>query len=212
MTKVSDTQYRKISQYVDDLKRRLIEGSLSFSEFKKITGPLIGQYPSLFPKETSHLRLIGETTISVTKAGLGMDQNNEYPFDWIDIDFDNWNAQTVSRKTVITKALVYEQIKKGTYADIFGSFNTDLDLLEFKTHEQIKDFVKKNPALLHPKGHSTGFVFRNKKGERFIANVEIESGGKSRVGVDRFLYDHVWKAEVAYRFVILDTKTLEPKS
>ncbi len=212
MTKASYTQYRKISQYIDDLKRRLIEGSLSFSEFKKVTGPLIGQYPSLFPTETSHLRLIGERTISVTKAGKGMDQNNKYPFDWVDINFDNWDAQTISVPTTITKALVYEQMKDGTFAEIFGSFNTDLDLLEFKTHEQIKDFVEKNPGLLHPKGYNTFSFFRNKKGERFVAIVSCDSDGDLDVNVNRFSRDLVWIAEYALRFVILATKNLESKS
>ena len=212
MTKVSDTQYRKISQYVDDLKRRLIEGSLSFSEFKKVTGPLIGQYPSLFPQETSHLRLIGQTTISATKAGSGMKQENQNLFYRVDGCFNKWNAQTVSKDTVETTAFVYQQMRNGTYADIYGSFNKDLNLLEFKTHEQIKDFVKKNPDLLHPKGYSTNFIFRNKKRERFVAFVYRGSVGDLGVYVNRFSNNHVWYAKYAYRFVILTTKTLESKS
>jgi len=165
-----------------------------------------------FPSETSHLRLVGETTISATKAGKGMDQNNKHPFDWVDSDFDNWDAQTVSVPTTMTKALVYEQMKNGNYADIFGSFNTDLDLLEFKTHEQIKDFVEKNPDLLPPKGYSTHFIFRNKKGERFVADVFRRSDGGLGVSVGRFSDVSVWDAGRADRFVVLATKTLESKS
>ena len=174
-----------------------------FLEEKKV-------YP--FPQETLHLRLIGETTISATKAGKGMNQDNKHPFDWVDRDFDNWNAQTVSKDTIEATAFVYEQMKNGNYADIFGSFNTDLDLLEFKTHEQIKDFVEKNPDLLHPKGYSTHFIFRNKKGERFVASVDRDADGDLDANVNRFWYGNVWNAEVADRFVVLATKTLESKS
>ena len=173
---------------------------------------LTGKKNESFPSETSHLRLIGETTISVTKAGKGMNQDNKHPFDWVDSDFDNWNAQTVSKDTIEATAFVYEQMKNGNYADIFGSFNTDLDLLEFKTHEQIKDFVEKNPNLLHPKRYSTHFIFRNKKGERFVAYVRRYSDGDLRVYVYRFSDGDVWGAEYASRFVFLATKTLESKS
>lgn len=165
-----------------------------------------------FPQETSHLRLIGETTISATKAGTGMDQKNKYPFDWVDNYFDNWDAQTVSKDTKEAKAFVYEQMQNGTYADIFGSFNKNLDVLEFETHEQIKDFVKNSPELLHPKGYTTHFLYKNKSGKHFVACVRRSSGGDLNVSVFEFSYDFVWHADPARRFVILATKTLEPKS
>jgi hypothetical protein len=173
---------------------------------------LTGKKYEVFPQETSHLRLIGETTISATKAGPGMKQENQTLFCSVDPDFDNWDAQTVSKDAEEAKAFVYEQMQNGTYAQIFGSFNKNLDLLEFETHEQIKDFVKNSPELLHPKGYSTHFIFRNKKGERFVANVFRDSDGGLDVSVFRFSYDFVWDAEYAYRFVFLATKTLEPKS
>ncbi len=206
--KVSDTQYKKISQYVDDLKRRLYEGSLSFSEFKKVTGPLIGQHPSLFPRKTSHLRLIAETTISATKAGKGINQGNKHPFDWIDSDFDNLDAQTVSKDTEEAKAFVYEQIQNGTYAQIFGSFNTNFDLLSFETHEQIKEFVATHPELLHPKGYATNFLYKNKSGKRFVAYVQHLSLNELHVLVSEFSYG-LWDADDACRFVILATKNLD---
>ena len=53
-----------------------------------------------FPQETSHLRLIGETTISATKAGVGMKQMNQNPFNSVDGDFDNWHASFLHRIVV----------------------------------------------------------------------------------------------------------------
>ena len=173
---------------------------------------LTGEKNELFPQGTSHLRLIGETTISATKAGKGMDQNNKHPFDWVDSDFDNWDAQTISKDTEEAQAYVYEQMQNGTYEQIFGSFNKNLDLLEFETHEQIKDFVENSPELLHPKGYATHFLYKSKSGKRFVARVRRRSDGGLGVRVDGFSDDGVWDADDALRFVILATKTLEPKS
>lgn len=60
------------------------------------------------PSQTSHLRLVGETTISATKAGSGMDPKKPTPFTGVDPDFDNWDAQTVSKDTELVQAKVYE--------------------------------------------------------------------------------------------------------
>lgn len=170
------------------------------------------QASEFFPQETSHLRLIGETTISATKAGLGMKQKNQTLFYSVDGDFDNWDAQTVSRDTKEAKSLVYDQMQDGTYADIFGSFNKNLDVLEFETHEQIKDFVKNSPELLHPKGYATHFLYKSKSGKRFVARVYRLSGGDLYVCVYEFSDDGMWDADDALRFVILATKTLVSKN
>ncbi len=165
-----------------------------------------------FPQETSHLRLIAETIISATKAGPGMKKENQRLFDSVDKDFDNWDAQTVSKDTEETTAYVYEQMQNGTYADIFGSFNKNLDLLDFETHEQIKDFVKNSPELLHPKGYATHFLYKNKIGKRFVADLHRRSDGHLSMRVFEFSSGSVWYANSAYRFVILATKTLDTQS
>lgn len=173
---------------------------------------LTGEKNELFPQETSHLRLIGETTISATKAGARMKQENQTLFCGVDSDFDNWDAQTVSKDTEEATAYVYELMQNGTYTDIFGSFNKNLDLLEFETHEQIKDFVKNSPELLHSKGYVGFFLCKNKSGKRFVADVYRFSDGDLFVRVDDFSDDCVWVAGIARRFVVLATKTLEPQS
>lgn len=177
----------------------------SFQEFleQKKTCPL--------PTETSHLRLIGETTISATKAGPGMKQENQNLFYGVDPDFDKWDAQTVSKDTEEATAYVYEQIQTGTYAEIFGSFNKDLDLLSFETHEQIKDFVENSSELLHTKGKSTLFLFKKKKDKHFVADVYyISDSDLIVVGLDEFSRRKVWSGIRASRFVVL-AKTLEIK-
>lgn len=203
MTKVSDTQCIKNSQYIDDIKRRLNEGSLSLYDVKTVIGPLIGQFHKTFPQETSHLRLIGETTISETIAGKGMKKENKRLFRWFDNGFDKQHAQTVFKNTEEVKALVYEQVKNGTYADILGSFNKGLDVLSFETHEQIIDFIENSFELLHPNGQATHFLYKGKRGKLFVATVILYSAHDMHVNVKMFLNDLIWSAKFACRFVIL---------
>ncbi len=173
---------------------------------------LKGEKNELFPQETPYLRLIGETSISATKASTGINQNNKYPFDWLDSDFDKLDVQTVSKNTGEAEAFVYEQVQNGTYAQIFGSFNKNLDVLEFETHEQIKDFVKNSPELLHPKDYATHFLYKSKSGERFVVRAYRNPDGDLNVYVGEFSSGFVWDAAHADRFVILVTKTLDTQS
>ncbi len=164
------------------------------------------------PQETSHLRLIGETSISATKAGVGMKQENQTLFDHVDNDFNNWDAQTASKDTEEAQAYVYEQIQDGIFSEIFGSLSKNLNLLEFETHEQIKNFVESSSELLHPKDYATHFLYKSKSGKRFVADVTYDSNGDLLVLVYEFSIGNVWFADNANRFVILATKTLESKS
>lgn len=165
---------------------------------------ITGKNTDVFPQETSHLRLVGTTTISATKTGIGMSQKNRGPFTWVDPDFDNIEAQTVSKDTQEVEAHVYEQIQDGTFITIFGSFNRSLDLLSFETHEQIKDFVEHSPELLHPKGHPTYLLYKNKDGDYFVACVSNLSTGNG-ICVCDFSRDTVWSADSTHRFVVLTT-------
>ncbi len=158
---------------------------------------------NILPQETSHLRLIGETTIIATKAGDGMKQNNTRPFDWIDPEFDLWEAQTVSKDTQEIKAYIYEQTQNGTWDEIFRSFSKELILLSFETHEQIKSFVENSPELLHPNEWFTHFLFFNKKSEPFIASVYRDSKSALCADVRDYFYDKVSSSVNKFRFVVL---------
>lgn len=163
-------------------------------------------------RETSHLRLIGKTTISPTKAGSRISQNNKAPFDWVSHRFDEWNVQTILKDTDEVQAHVYQQVRHGTYRSIFGSLNRDLNLFSFETHRQIKDFVRNSPGLLHPKGYATHFLFNNKQGEHFVANVYRRYSGRDLcVGLDEFSSDYTWYAFNAHHIVTL-VKTMETQS
>ena len=204
--KVVDKTELKIRRYIDDLQRRLIEGSLSFDSFKKVVGPLIGQYPNEMPVRTYHLEFVGMAVIPATKSSNGMDPENPFPFDYISDDFDNQN-QTVSMDTKEVSAFVYKQINFGTIVKIFRSFERDLDLISFETHEQIKKFVEQRRGLLHPKNHQgfyTHFLFKNLDEEYCVAVVEYLSRDESlEIDIIDFNDDEILDPDFEHRFVVL---------
>ena len=173
---------------------------------------MIREMTRFLPQETSHLKLIDSVTLNACEAGPGISPENKGPFTYVDSDFDRLGAHTVSKPTDAVQAYVYEQTKDGTYAEIYGSFDTDLDLLQFETEEQIKEFVKSHRHLLHPKGWATHFMFRNKAGKRFVAYVSWDAGGDLGVYVSRFSYSSEWYASSAYRFVVLATRSLRTQN
>lgn len=180
MTKVSDAQYRKISQYIDDLKRRLLTGSLEFNELKRETGPLIGQFHAQLPEETSHLKLYRKITIAAKQRGKGMKTEN-LPF-YVDKDeFDAYDAHTVSRDTKKIEAYVYDQkIIDGSMGHFFASLNQDLDLVSIETHEQVIEYINGHRSLLKD-CYSTYFLYKSVSGERHIVRVYMNGDGDIRV-------------------------------
>jgi hypothetical protein len=117
----------------------------------------------------------------------------------IDSDFKNWNTNKPGKNTEETAVQVHEIVKDSTFAQMFGSFGTDLDKLCL-TQSQIKNFCKKNPNWLRTDGYATFFLF--KVGDQFfVAYVYVDSDGFC-VDVLRFEYVYVWNAVYAPRFVV----------
>ncbi len=102
---------------------------------------------------------------------------------YIDPDFKGWGLNVKSTPTKETAVQVYEQIKDGTFAQIYGGFGENLDRLCL-TQDQIIDFCENNSDWLSD-NFWPRFLF--KVGEEFfVARVRVSPGGL-RVGVRRFL-------------------------
>ena len=111
---------------------------------------------------------------------------------YIDPDFRNYKTDVKGQPTKETPVQVLEQIKDGTFAQIFGGFGENLDRLCL-TQGQIIRFVKDNEKWLRADGYGTFFLFKV-NGEFFVADVRRYSDGL-RVYVRRLSDDRVWGAE-----------------
>jgi len=118
---------------------------------------------------------------------------------YIDSNFKNWDLNVASGPTKKTPVQVYEMIKDGTFAQIFGGMSDDLDKLCL-TQNQIIRFVQDHRKWLRQDGYGTFFLFK-KMNEFFVANVYLDSDGPY-VFVNRLSDGHVWGAEFRHRIVV----------
>jgi hypothetical protein len=104
----------------------------------------------------------------------------------------------IGRATPITKIAVYEIIKDGQFADIFGSLSKDFSNLSL-TEAQIVRFCEKHSGSLS-QGNRTFLPFL-RNGEKFVAHVCVLNGDLCTC-VGRFEDDDVWGAELRCRVVV----------
>lgn len=116
----------------------------------------------------------------------------------IDSDFVNWGLNVSGQPTKVTKAIVYEITKDGTFVEIFGSLKRSLDSLCWE-QSQIVDFVKKYQDKLC--GYDTFFLFKV-AGQFFFACVNVDPHGNLSVCVSYFSDAHTWHAEYRHHFVV----------
>ncbi len=121
-------------------------------------------------------------------------------FVWIDSDFIGYGADEAGSATKETPVAVYEMVENATFAQMFGSLNSDLDKLCL-TQDQIKNFVKKYRNWLRTDGYGTFFLFKSKN-NFFVAYVYLFSGAGLEVCVYRFGRDFVWRVECRHRIVV----------
>ena len=152
--------------------------------------------------KTSHLTCISfgkNIVIDETDGTETIAQAKDVFPSYIDSDFKNWNLDVPSAPTKKTKTQVFEMIKDGTFAQIFGSFGENLDRLCL-TQGQIKVFCRDHADWLRTDGYGTFFLFKVGN-EYFVAGVSRGSGGLG-VDVDRLSDDGVWDAEFQRRLVV----------
>jgi len=124
----------------------------------------------------------------------------------IDSDFKNWKLDNAGKITAETAMAVHKIVKDATFAQMFGSFGTDLEKLCLTQH-QIKVFCKKHPNWLRTEGYATFFLFKKDDNKPatldnlFVAYVDVTSDGLC-VDVYEFSYGNVWHAKFAHRVVV----------
>jgi len=117
----------------------------------------------------------------------------------IDGDFKNWGTNKLGNSTQKTSVQVHELVKDATFAQMFGSLETDLDKLCLSQH-QIKLFCEVHKDWLHKDGYAIFFLFKVDE-QFFVASVYVHSGGLY-VSVHRFERDGVWDAGYSHRMVV----------
>ncbi len=154
----------------------------------------------------NHLRkIINKVELPATNGTRTIAKAKQTFTGYLDVGFKNLDVSSLP--TPATPIEVYEQVKDGTFAAIFGSVGRNLDDLCF-TQEQIISFAEGYPNLLHPESYGTFFLFKV-NGEYFVANVLRYSGERLSVHVRRFARDSVWSAEDCRR-VVLPQLTTSP--
>ena len=119
-------------------------------------------------------------------------------FSHIDSNFKNWNLDVPSTPTPELSVVVREMTKDGDFKTIFGELGSIARLC--LTQNQTIDFVRIHKEWLRTEGYGTFFLFR--KGNFFVAGVDLGSDGRLRVYVYPFLHDRVWFAERRHRVVV----------
>ena len=138
-------------------------------------------------------------------------------FSYIDSNFKNWDANEPGQPTAETPVDVYEVVKDGEFASLFGSlFGASPDSINIKEfiekhrqalrkrcliQAQIKNFVKKHRKWLRTDGYGTFFLFES-NGHFFVAFTYVTSDGKLYVNVFQFEYSYVCYAGRHLRVVV----------
>lgn len=152
-----------------------------------------------------YLRQIATGKLVVTAGKRTLSKAEELFPGWLDPDFTNWGTDVPGEAKPETPFEVYELVKDGTFAQVFGAFGVELDKLCW-SQDQIMTFVENHANLLHPKGWATLFLF--KAGEEFfVAHVYRSDGGQLKADVFRLSDGHVWGAGSRNRFVIPQLET-----
>jgi len=118
----------------------------------------------------------------------------------IDHNFKNWRLDGVSRPTLATTAVVYEQVSDGAFAQIYASVGRPLEQLKWTPH-QVVMFSTMHCNRLRGGGYGNFFLLQRGL-DFFVANVDVHTGGHLSVHVRQFSYGGVWFAKYRHRFVL----------
>lgn len=196
---VTDEQYGLLWRRLGEVARRTDEGTLNFDQVMDSLQRVVERRG--YQGDNNFFRLISDEPLIVDAVGgLKVIADAKDVFAYIDSDFRNWHVDEPGAATTEAKAVVYEMIRNGNFAELFGSINRDPRKLCF-TQEQIIFFCVKYRDWLRTDGYATFFLFESRK-HVFVARVRVYSVGSLLVGVDRFEYSGVWNAEHRHRVVV----------
>jgi hypothetical protein len=221
-TPVSEGQREQVSRVIIDamskgvrseIKGLAESGALNTSNFQRVLaqGNALGarlaaavkaEFVELVENIVGFLKLIsgGETiVIAPTDGHETIAQAGDLFTGWVDGDFQRYGTNVPSEPTKDTPVQVFEMIKNGTFAQIFGGFGENLDRLCL-SQAQIISFVQNHAKWLRADGYGTFFLFKVGD-EYFVARVCRSSDGLG-VGADRLSDGYVWGAEYRHRVVV----------
>ncbi len=117
----------------------------------------------------------------------------------IDVNFKNYGTNKPGVATKETPVDLYELVRSGIFAEMFGSLGTDLGKLCL-TQAQIKNFCKKNTDWLRKNGYPTFFLFKAED-QFFVAQVCVTRSDGLGILAHHFKHG-IWRAEYSYRLVV----------
>ncbi|MFA5248134.1 MAG: hypothetical protein WC415_02720 [Patescibacteria group bacterium] len=94
---------------------------------------------------------------------------------------------------------VHEMVKDATFTKMIGSVLPDLQKV-FSSRDQIRIFALNHPKWLRGDGFATFFPYKSKKGNFFVADVNVRGDGLYAF-VFRLGLDGVWHGESRHRLV-----------
>ena len=186
-------------------------GRVLVSFFQKLTGDKAMVWWEEFKKfcrgetcwaisKNLYLRPIATVKLSETLGQRTLAKAKKLFTGFLDGDFANWGTDVPGEAKPKTPFEVFELVKDGTFAQVFGAFGVALDELCL-SQDQIITFVEDHANLLHPKGWATFFLFKVDE-EFFVVRVRRVGGGQLKADVRRLSYDGVWPAVDRQRFVV----------
>jgi len=176
--KLNEITGHKVAGLTIDLMSKLRDGVIDVDDFEKFLTLSPKERKNLFgTKEDPILKLlsVGENLKLDACNGKQTIYDSKGVFSWKDYDFKNWEVNTSGSATPEIPIGVYEMIRDATFAQMFGSLNSNLNKLCL-TQSQILNFIAKHKNWLRSGGYGTFFLFKA-NGNFFVAFVGVFSDG-----------------------------------
>jgi hypothetical protein len=97
---------------------------------------------------------------------------------------------------------VYEMVKNGNFAELFGSLGYDLNKLAFTSREKVDEFCHLHRDKLSQSRYATFFLFKGENGQFSVADVRIVDDRRLDVDVLPFDFETVLNAFYQHRIVV----------
>lgn len=157
-----------------------------------------------YPGDTSHLRFLEAVTIGPTSGGETFAKsNNVIHHRFIEPEFERLMAGQSRKQTPEQDGLIYQAEKDGTYANLFGSFGTDLHALCWQEGQSI-NFCQLEQSFPNQSDCATFFLF-DAGPKLFVGNFYFKNG-KIYIITRPFSFDGIWEAKYHDRLVIPELK------
>lgn len=143
---------------------------------------------SALPETTTYLRRLesGLVIPATTGTRTFYTQSTMFP-GFFDSKFSKLGTNVPTIATGPASSALYEITRAKGYRDLLGSFKTSLELLLWKSQDQILTWIESYPQHIHPSGYPTYFPF-TVFGKFFVVVVDIHNN-KLGVNLDHFHSD-----------------------